>query len=120
MDRVVVFVCAHGALRSRLAAAFFNRVAPAGWRATSAGLQPQEAVSPAALALVAGTDVAALVDRDPPRPLAGVPAEDQLVGIDCAVLGGLRWDLRHQQAGEPMRDELRTAVEDLAKVLADE
>jgi hypothetical protein len=116
---VVVFVCTHGALKSRLAAAFFNQAAPAGWRATSAGLRPQEAVSAAALALVAGTDVADLVDRDPPRPLAGLPDADRMVGIDCDVPGGMRWDLRHPQAGEPMRDELRAAATDLAKALAD-
>jgi hypothetical protein len=119
VDRVVVFVCPHGALKSRLAAAFFNHAAPAGWRATSAGLQPQEAVSTAALALAAGTDVADLVDRDPPRSLTGLLAADRLVGIDCDVPGGIRWHLHHSQAGEPMSDELRAAATDLAKALAD-
>jgi hypothetical protein len=117
---VVLFVCTHGALKSRLAAAFFNQAAPAGWQATSAGLQPQEAVSVAALTLVAGTDAADLLDRDPPRPLAGAPAADRLVGIDCDVPGGIRWDLHHPQAGEPMRDELRAAATDMARMLTDD
>ena len=120
MARVVVFVCTHGALKSRLAAAFFNHAAPAGWRATSAGLQPQEAVSVAALALVAGTEAAGLIDHDPPRPLTLVPAADRIVGIDCDAPGGIRWDLHHAQTGEPMRDELRAAATDLARMLADD
>jgi hypothetical protein len=68
---------------------------------------------------VAGTDVADLLDRDPPRSLVSMPAADRLVGIDCEVPGGTRWDLRHAQAGEPMREELRAAAQDLAKALAD-
>ena len=50
--RTVLFVCAHGAYRSPLAAAFFNASAPDGWRAGSPGVEPQAAVSPAALDLV--------------------------------------------------------------------
>src|SRR5213078_4079664 len=34
--RTVLFVCEHGASRSRLAAVWFTLVAPPGWRATSA------------------------------------------------------------------------------------
>jgi protein-tyrosine-phosphatase len=55
MSQVVVFVCPHGALKSRLAAAFFNAAARPGWRAVSAGLEPQADPSVHAAALVAGT-----------------------------------------------------------------
>ena len=36
MGRTILFVCPHGAGKSRMAAAIFNRLAPAGWQATSA------------------------------------------------------------------------------------
>ncbi len=36
--RTVLFVCPHGAGKSRIAAAWFNGAASAGWWATSAGV----------------------------------------------------------------------------------
>ena len=44
--RVVLFVCAHGAGKSRMAAALFNAAAPRGWWATSAGQEPGEVGAP--------------------------------------------------------------------------
>lgn len=44
MTRTLLFVCAHGAGKSRMAAAYFNLMSPAGWTATSAGQEPQAAV----------------------------------------------------------------------------
>ncbi len=117
MTQVVVFVCPHGAGKSRMAAAFFNRVAPDGWRAISAGQEPDPVVSPHAIRLLAGTDAEALLDRDPPRPIAGVPSPARTVAIDCDVSGADRWALRHQEVGEAMRDELRTRAQTLAREL---
>src|SRR5204863_5333951 len=73
VTRTVLFVCPHGAAKSRLAAAVFNQVAPDGWHATSAGLQPQEEMSVRTVDLVAGTDLDALLDRQPPRPVPDLP-----------------------------------------------
>ncbi len=117
MERTVLFVCPHGAGKSRMAAAFFNRVAPVGWRATSAGQEPGAAVSPHAVRLLGGTDAEALLDRDPPRPIAGVPGPARTVAIDCDVPGADRWELRHREVGEAMRDELRAGAEALAREL---
>lgn len=117
MERTIVFVCPHGALKSRLAAAFFNRVAPPGWIATAAGQQPQPAVSQHAIALVAGTDIEALLDTDPPRPLAGT--SDLIVAIDCAIEDAVGWRLAEPLPGEAMRDELRLRAEQMARELAD-
>jgi hypothetical protein len=72
------------------------------------------------LTLVADTDAVDLFDRDPPRPLTGMPAADRIVGIDCDAPGGIRWNLHHAHTGEPMRDELRSAATDLARMLADD
>jgi len=120
MTRTFLFVCPHGAGRSRMAAAFFNNaVLPdSGWRATSAGLDPDEVVGPATVELVGDTDAAPHMDMEPPRPIAAVPAPDRIVSIDCDVPGGERWDLAHQDFAVPMRDEIRARVESLAHELA--
>jgi hypothetical protein len=113
----VVFVCPHGALKSRLAAAYFNRVAPAAWRATSAGQQPQEAVSAHAVALAAGSGVAGLLDTGPPRPLDVASDARLLVAIDCDLPSAITWRLDHRDAGEAMREELQQRTERLAAEL---
>lgn len=43
-QRTVLYVCPHGAGKSRMAAAWFNCWAPPGWRATTAGISPQTEV----------------------------------------------------------------------------
>jgi hypothetical protein len=112
---MVLFVCPHGAAKSRIAAAFFNRIAPAGWEATSAGVEPQDTVGLNAVRLLAGTDAEALLDLAPPRPVAAVPSPNRIVAIDCDVAGGERWDLLHREFAAPMRDELRSRAEALAR-----
>lgn len=112
--QVVLFVCPHGAAKSRMAA-FFNRVAPAGWQATSAGVTPQDAVSLNAIRLLAGDDAEALLDLAPPQPVSAVPAPERIIAIDCDVPAAARWDLTHQEFAPPMRDELRHRVEALAR-----
>jgi hypothetical protein len=117
VSAIVLFVCPHGALKSRLAAAYFNRIAPAGWEATSAGQQPQEAVSRHAAPLVAGTDVAGLLDAGPPRPIGAVSDARMIVAIDCELPGATTWRLDEQEVGEAMRDELRQRAERFATEL---
>ncbi len=117
MHRTVLFVCPHGAGKSRMAAAFFNQLAPAGWRATSAGQEPQETLGTNAIRLLAGTPAEPFLDRELPRPLAAVAAPDRTVAIDCDVPGAERWALGNQQFDEAMRDEIRGRVEALARTL---
>ena len=114
----VVFVCPHGAGMSRLAAALFNQAAPAGWKATSAGLEPAEAVNDVAAGLVAGTAAAAYFDHSPPRPLTEV-AGAATVSINCTAPGAARWDLAATTIGEPMREGLCRRTEQLAIQLRD-
>ncbi|WP_439958195.1 arsenate reductase/protein-tyrosine-phosphatase family protein, partial [Salmonella enterica] len=47
----VLFLCTGNSCRSVLAEATFNHLAPAGWRAMSAGSHPAGYVHPRALAL---------------------------------------------------------------------
>ncbi len=114
MARQVLFVCPHGAGKSRMAAAFFNRVARAGWQATSAGQAPDPVVSAHVVRLLAGGDAEALLDREPPRRSAAVPASAHTVAIDGDVPGAECWALRQQQVGAAMRGEIRDRAEALA------
>jgi protein-tyrosine-phosphatase len=116
-SRTVLFVCAHGAYRSRLAAAFFNAAAPTGWRAASAGQEPQDAVSDAAIRLAAGTAAEAHLEQDRPHALAQHRSPDRLVAIDCDVPGAERWNLTVTQIGRAQRDEIRARAERLASEL---
>lgn len=117
MTRDILFVCPHGAGKSRIAAAIFNQIAPAGWRATSAGQEPQETLGTNAIRLLAGTAAESFLDRELPRPIAAVGAPARIVAIDCAVPGAERWSLSNQQFDEAMRDEIRGRVADLTRTL---
>ena len=116
MTRTVVFVCEHGAFRSRIAAAYFNAAAPRGWRATSAGRDPQAEPSVRLGPLLARTAAAVHVETEPPRSLLEVDAA-RLIAIDCSVDEAEVW---HTTPGsdEALRDELSHRVERLVRELA--
>ena len=116
--RTVVFVCAHGAYRSRLAAAFFNAARPAGWRATSAGVEPQGTMSDAAVSLVRGTPAESNLDQAAPRTIAAAGQGDRVVTIDCEVPGADHWSLEVPDVGPAQRDEIRARAERLAAELS--
>ncbi|MGB9683580.1 MAG: arsenate reductase ArsC [Candidatus Bathyarchaeales archaeon] len=50
--KTVLFVCVENSFRSQIAEAYFNKYAPKGWTATSAGLTPAERVHPNAVKLM--------------------------------------------------------------------
>ena len=119
-QRVVLFVCPHGAGKSRMAAAWFDGVAVPGWAASSAaGVQPQATVSEHAKRLLARTSVRTLLDETRPRPLPDVLTADLIVAIDCpdTVEATLRWELAHQRFDEAMCAEIRDRVHALAASL---
>ena len=120
--RTVLFVCLHGMGMSRLAAACFNRVAPPGWRAVSAGLKPGEALSPTAARLLAATPAEPYLDRAVPRSIASVGPFQRLIAlrnpaIQFELPGAEAWDLVHAEFAEPLRDEIRARAERLAESL---
>ncbi len=119
-QRSVLFVCPHGAAKSRMAAAWFNGSGVAGWSATSAGVEPQAAVSQNAVRLLAGTPVESLLDRSAPRPVSEVPAADLVVAIDCGqgLSGAVSWRLSHQEFDTAMGEEIRDRVRALAADLS--
>jgi len=115
MTQTVLFVCPHGAGMSRIAAAWFNLVAPPGWHATSAGLDPQAQLGQNAPRLLAGTAAEGLLDREPPRPIVGVDSPARVVAICCGVPGAERWDVAEREFTEAMCDEIRARAETLAQ-----
>lgn len=115
MTSTVLFVCPHGAGMSRIAAAWFNLVAPPTWRATSAGLEPQAELGVNAARLLAGTPAEAFLDRELPRPISAVDPPDRVIGMCCDVPGGERWDLDNRAFTPAMGDEIRARAEELAK-----
>ncbi|HEY3059964.1 MAG TPA: hypothetical protein VGL99_13420 [Chloroflexota bacterium] len=123
-DRTVLFVCLHGAGMSRMAAAYFNRAAPPGWRAVSAGVEPDGTLSATSATLLAGTGAEEFLDHAPPRSIDAVPEPRHMVALrNPAVRYELesteRWDLS-STAGIPLRDELRGRAEALARTITEQ
>jgi hypothetical protein len=107
---------------SRLAAAFFNATAPAGWRAVSAGLEPGQSLSLTAGRLLAGTPAEPFLDRAAPRPIDPALAADRIIAIrnpsiQFDVPGAEIWDLTAAEFDEHMRDEIRVRAERLTRQL---
>lgn len=119
-QKQVVFVCQHGALRSRMAAAFFNARAPAGWSAVSAGLTPQTKPSTRIEPLLAGTGVEEFVDRSAPRSIAEAGRAERVIAIDVDMPGAETWATSYSSdvADEVVRDEIERRVDEVVKELA--
>jgi hypothetical protein len=116
MGGTVLFVCPHGAGKSRIAAAWFDAYAPPGWRATTAGVRPQQSVSVHAPRLLAGTAALPFLDQDRPRPLSAAPSAELAVAIDCppgALPARVVWSLEHGEFAEGMVAVLQTRVVEL-------
>jgi hypothetical protein len=110
-DRTVLFVCAHGAARSRIAAAWFNADPPPGWHATTAaGEQPATTLNPRVGSLLAATPAGDFLDHDPPRPRTVAEPGDLVIAVDCTMPGAHQWNLTATQVDEAMRNELRDRV----------
>ena len=114
----VLFVCNHNAGRSQMAQAFFERLAPPGFRAESAGTEPGERIWPEVVEVMreAGIDIAG---REPKKL-----SEEMQSRADLAVTMGcgdacpyvpttvLDWTIP-DPAGRPL-DEVR-AIRDMVE-----
>ena len=49
---LALFVCSENSFRSQMAEAYFNKLAPKGWKAVSAGLKPANSVHPNAVKIM--------------------------------------------------------------------
>ena len=88
MTRTILFVCEHGAFRSCIAAAYFNAARPLGWRALSAGRDPQSTVSARLGPLLAGTAAAEYLETEAPRRAGDVIA-DRVIALDSRMAARL-------------------------------
>lgn len=50
--KTILFICVENSFRSQIAEAYFNKYAPEGWIAISAGIKPAESVHPNAIKLM--------------------------------------------------------------------
>jgi arsenate reductase len=82
----ILFLCTGNSCRSILAEATFNHLAPAGWKAMSAGSQPAGVVHPRSLALLAreGIGTAGLHSKS----WDNLPATPDIVVTVCASAAG--------------------------------
>ncbi|MGW1183430.1 arsenate reductase ArsC [Streptomyces drozdowiczii] len=126
----VLFVCVHNAGRSQMAAAWLAHLAGDRVEVRSAGSAPGAAVNPAAVAAMAevGIDISA----ETPKILTADAVRESDVcvtmgcGDTCPVFPGRRyldWTLddpagRGIEAVRPIRDEIRTLVENLIAEIA--
>ncbi|WEV25878.1 arsenate reductase ArsC [Streptomyces sp. 71268] len=126
----VLFVCVHNAGRSQMAAAWLTHLAGDRVEVRSAGSRPSTAVHPAAVEAMreVGVDISA----ETPKVLTvdAVRASDVCVtmgcGDACPVFPGKRyldWTLDDPagqgiEAVRPIRDAIRTLVEDLIAEIA--
>ncbi len=93
----ILFLCTGNSARSILAEATFNHLAPAGWRAISAGSHPTGAVHPRALALLEREGISAGGLRS--KSWERLPVTPDVVITVCA-----------SAAGEPCPANLEAAV----------
>jgi len=115
MTRTLLFVCEHGAFRSRIAAAYFNAAGPLGWRALSAGRNPQLTVSARLGPLLAGTAAAEHLETAAPLRADDIAA-DRVIALDCTRSGAEQW-MTSAGSDQALRDELAARVKVLAREL---
>jgi len=82
----VLFLCTGNSCRSILAEATFNHLAPAGWRALSAGSKPAGYVHPRSLALLAREGIA--TDGYHSKSWGALPVTPDVVVTVCASAAG--------------------------------
>ncbi|WP_280411939.1 arsenate reductase ArsC [Nocardia asiatica] len=126
----VLFVCVHNAGRSQMAAGFLTHLAGDAIEVRSAGSAPADTVNPAAVEAMA--EVGIDISGQNPKILTPDTVETSTVvitmgcGDTCPYFPGVDyrdWKLddpagRGIHAVRPIRDEIRTLVEDLISELA--
>ena len=82
----VLFLCTGNSCRSLIGEAVFNHLAPAGWRAISAGSRPTGKLNDKALALLAGKGIA--TDGYSSKSWDDLPVTPDIVVTVCASAAG--------------------------------
>ena len=119
-ERTIQFVCEHGAFRCRIAAAYFDALAPEGWTATTGGVTPQAEISDRLLPTLQGTDAAQAVDTSAPR-LAREGVAQRTISIDTSLpFADEAWQTTEEGESltdDELREQIRLGVERLIRDL---
>lgn len=129
--KTVLFVCMENAFRSQIAEAFFNKFAPKGFRAVSAGVAPASSVNPGAVKIMeeAGIDISG----QKPRLLTPelVESADAVITMGCGAeacpfIGkAVDWGIESPKDKpvhelREIRDEIKKRVEKLIESIKEE
>jgi len=121
----VLFVCVHNAGRSQMAAAFLTHLSQGAIEVRSAGSQPADSVNPAAVEAMAEVGIDLSAETPKILTIEAVRESDVVItmgcGDSCPFFPGKRYEdwVLEDPAGQgleavrPIRDEIRTRVEDL-------
>lgn len=131
MEKTILFVCVENAGRSQMAEGFFNKYAPKGYRAVSAGTKPAGQVNPLAVQAMkeAGIDIgrqkSKIITDDMIRGAARAVNMGCMDRSDCPLLflnNPVDWGVEDPK-GRPIeevrkiRDEIERRVKELAENL---
>lgn len=111
---MVLFVCVENSFRSQIAEAYFNKFAPEGWRAVSAGLTPAEKVHPNAVRLMLEEGI----DISYKKPQLLTREMQEAVDIAVIVCSGALCPILYTERVEEwnMPDPARMPLEEARKV----
>jgi protein-tyrosine-phosphatase len=130
-EKTILFVCVENAGRSQMAEVFFNRYAPKGYRAASAGTKPAGQINPLAARAMKelGIDISRqkskIITDDMIRNSAKAVNMGCMDKSDCPLLflnNPIDWGIEDPK-GKPIekvreiRDEIERRVKELAKNL---
>jgi hypothetical protein len=122
-ERTIQFVCEHGAFRCRIAAAYFDALAPRGWSSTTGGVTPQAEVSERLLPTLAGTEAEPFVDSSAPRAAReGVATRTIVIDSDLPMAEDAWQTAEDGQSltDEQLREQIKRGVERLIADLPQE
>lgn len=129
--KTILFVCVENAGRSQMAEGFFNKYAPDGFRAVSAGTRPVPQINPLAVQAMkeAGIDISAqkskIITEDMIRDSAKAVNMGCMERSECPLLflnNPIDWGIDDPK-GQPIekvreiRDEIERRVKELVKNL---
>lgn|SRR5574341_1430836 len=129
--KTILFVCVENAGRSQMAEGFFNRYAPKGFRAVSAGTRPAAQINPLAVQAMkeAGINISAqkskIITEDMIRDSAKAVNMGCMDRAECPLLflnNPIDWGIQDPK-GQPIekireiRDDIERRVKELVKNL---
>jgi protein-tyrosine-phosphatase len=130
-DKLVLFVCVENAGRSQMAEGFFNKYAPKGYRAISAGTRPTSQINPLAVQAMKEVDIdishqqPKTIDDDMIRNSAKAVNMGCMDQSECPMLfmgSVIDWGIEDPK-GKPIekvrriRDDIEKRVKDIAESL---